>query len=353
MNNLIKFLLLKLKSRFSKKTIFLILVIVAVLGFIILRPKNNQKDIKFATVERKEITSSIIAPGILNGKQSADLKFKTSGKLSFINVATGESISQFQTVAGLDNTQALIDLQQAVNNLVAKEASAQKIEDEVKNHEKDETFEQKQKRVTAQVDRDNAYDSVKEAQNSLNELMIYSPISGIITKAPFLPGQIVSPTDVIAQVVDFSKTVFEAEVDEADISKIQMGQEAKVTLNSFEEQIFEGKVVEITPATKTLTSGATIVIVKIELLNPPTQKVSGLNGEAEIVISKIHNTLTIPLEALKEEDKVLITSNGVFKEVEVTLGISSDSEVEILQGLSQGQKIVLNPQAVNSKKIKK
>lgn len=304
------------------------------------RPK--QQTLQYASVQRQDIKSTVSSSGNLTGKNVADLKFKSSGKLAFINVKTGDKVYAYQTIAGLDTTQLEIDLQQAGNTLRDKQATAEKAEDDVKDHSKDETFTQKATRTTAQVARDNAFDETKAAEKALQDAYLVTPIPGIVTKAPFVGGQNVSTADVIAQVVDFSQIYFDTEIDESDIGKIELGQKAEVTLDAYPNKVFEGAVDQIIPQTETTSSGATIVKVRIKLTEPDITPINGLSGQAEIILSEAKNALVIPIEALGEENMVTVQNENIQQKIKVIPGIQTDTDVEIKEGLQEGDKIWSN-----------
>lgn len=332
--------------RLNKKRIIIvaILVIVAILGFNFFAGPKTQT-MQFTQVKKEDITSTVSSSGILTGKEIADLKFKSGGKLAYINVKAGDTVKAYQTIAGLDTTLLAIDLQQAQNTLRDKQASAEKVEDDVKDHSKDETYTQRATRTTAQVARDNAYDGLKAAQKALQDGHIFTSIAGIVTQAPFVAGQNVSAADLIAQVVNLSEIYFDTDVDEADIGKVSLGQSAEVILDAYPDQIFEGEVDQIIPQTRQTSSGATVVTVRINLDNPKLTFVNGLTGQASIITAAVKNALTIPQEALKDGNTVFIQKNGSISLTKVTPGIYSDTLVEIKEGLEKDEKVLLNPPA--------
>lgn len=311
--------------------------------------KPKQAQIQFTKVKTADIKSQVSASGTLIGKHSARLKFKSSGKLAYINVKQGDRVSAGQPVAGLDTKELSIALRQAQNIYTAKDATAKNIEDQVKNHDSDETFAQKDTRVAAQTARDNAYDNLKAAEQAIQEAQIFSPINGLVTQTDFVPGQIVSQSDIIVDISDDSEIFFDADVDEADISKISQNQNAQITLNAYEDDIFEGTVDEIVPQTKTSSSNATTITVRIKLDNPNIKFIPGLNGQAAITTAAQNHALTIPQDALRDDNTVLIKTPNGFRSTKVVTGVKSDIEVEIKSGLHENEEVVENPsQAKNN-----
>lgn len=340
---------IKLLKPSRRKLIILAILAVAGIFFINLFLKPKQQTLQFAQVKRQNIRSTVSSSGILTGKNVVNLKFKSSGKLAYINVKAGDSVVSSQTIAGLDTKLLEINLQQASNIYRDKQATAEKVEDDVKNHSLDETFTQKATRTTAQTARDSAYDEVKAAQKALDDANLYSPIAGIIiTQAPFVSGQNVSASDLIAHVVDFSSIYFDTDIDEADVSKVTFGLPAEITLDAYGKEIFKGSVDQILPQTKTTSSGATVVTVRIKLENFPKNFVNGLSGEAQIITQTSPNVLTVPIEALRDDNTVLVQKGNKFESEKVQAGIQSDTDVEIKVGLTEKDQVLLNPPAPGS-----
>ncbi|MEK7060892.1 MAG: efflux RND transporter periplasmic adaptor subunit, partial [Patescibacteria group bacterium] len=78
----------------------------------------------------------------------------------------------------------------------------------------------------------------------------------------------------------------------------------------------------------------------------PVNFVNGLSGEAAIIIKSAKNVLTIPLEALRDDNTVFIQTENGLRPVKVTPGTSSDTDVEIKKGLKEKDRVLLNPPSV-------
>lgn len=329
----------------KKVWIPLLLIIIGVLGYMFW-PKAPEEPIQTVEIKTGDVKSVISTSGTLEGTDSADLRFKISGKLNQITVKAGDRVEKGKLIASLDTQDLSINLQQAYNNFEAKDATAKRAEDDVKDSASDETHTEKEERTLAQKARDTAFDDIKAAQRAFQDAYIYAPLSGVVTKADPNVGQIVGAADIIAQIVDESAYVFEAEVDEADLGKVKLGQAADVSLNSHPDQFFKATVAQITPTTQTTDSGATVVIVKLLLGKPEISFVSGINGQADIITDEVNNVLVLPLDALMENEEVYIQKDGKYQKVKVELGLQSDTEAEVKSGLSAGDWVVTNPTAV-------
>ena len=103
-------------------------------------------------------------------------------------------------------------------------------------------------------------------------------------------------------------------------------------------------IVEIIPQTKTTSSGSTVIAVRIKLEAEITP-INGLSGQATIILAEVKNALTIPLEAVREDNVVFVQGNQKMEQKKVVTGIKSDTDVEIKEGLSETERVLLNPPA--------
>lgn len=316
---------------------------VFLIGFFVYRQKASQKPVELTAVKKEDLKQEVSASGTISGDNVANLKFLTGGKLAYTKVKVGDEVKKGDVIAGLDTQALAIALQQAQNTLRDKSATLDNIYDQVKDHDKDESFTQKQTRTTAEVAKNNAFDSVKAAQRSFQDAVITSPIDGIITSQDPIAGQTVGLADTIAQVVDFSQLVFRADVDEADISKVALGQKAEVTLNAYGDKIFYGTVIDIIPQTKTASNGGTVVTVKISLSDTSIQPIAGLNGDVNIVMKEVGSILALPQDAVTSDSTVIVKTGQTYKLQKVTTGLQSDTDVQITSGLNENDQVVLSP----------
>lgn len=323
------------------------IVILLATGVTVFSSRNKKEPVQLVTVQKQSIREVVSTSGVLTGKNTVNLKFRSAGRLSFIDVKVGDSVQSGQSISGLDTQEMAIALRQAQNSYAAKAATVDNIHDQLKGHDSDETFAQRDTRTTAEQAANNAYDGVKAAQRAFQDAVILSPISGTITQVNFVPRQNISSADTIAQVVDFSEVYFDADVDEADIGKVKVDQKAEVVLNAYESLTFFGKVAQVLPQTKTTSSGATVVAVRIKLDSTDINLIPNLNGQVNIVTAEKANVLTVPVETLRDDSSVIVKTNKGFYPVEVTPGIKSDSSVEISLGLKEGDQVVKNPTTVN------
>ena len=242
------------------------------------------------------------------------------------------------------------DLQRARSDLRSAEATLERVLDEVKDHDADETFEQKEARTTAEVAKDKAFEAVIKAEKNLSEASLVSPFSGIVTDIPdgVVPGVNVSPATNVFTIVNPYSVYFEVEVNELDIPRISIGQTVQIEIDAYPDEEIEGKVLNIGFASSTTSTGGTAYRVKVGLPKNDDLKLRlGMGGDADFVIDVKEEAILIPIAAVVEgvdSDFVwLVGEDGRVERREVEVGTSSIDEIEILSGLVEGDRIISQP----------
>jgi HlyD family secretion protein len=194
------------------------------------------------------------------------------------------------------------------------------------------------------------------AKANLNGAVLVAPIDGTVFlnpagiagadgKAP-LPaaGAGVAPAAAPFSVVSLGTSTFTAEVDEADIDRVKLGMIADVTLDAFPGTTLKTTVVHINPAAQPTATGGTIFQVELALTDTGKTILLGMKGDATIQVSAVQGALTIPVEALFNQNG----QNYVFKlvgaklvQTNITVGATTDTSVEVLKGLSAGDTVAL------------
>ncbi|MFD1316709.1 efflux RND transporter periplasmic adaptor subunit [Namhaeicola litoreus] len=182
--------------------------------------------------------------------------------------------------------------------------------------------------------------SYKQAQNNLEsavynskDFTVTSEIQGKVYAIHKKEGEIVNSMEPLASIGKDSSFVLKLQIDEVDIVKMSKNQEVLITLDAYDGELYKGKIKKIYPQ-KELKSNAFIVDAIFD--NPPKVLYPGLSGEANVIIRKKENALTIPRDFLLENNQVL-TRNGL---VDVQTGLRNIDFVEILSGLNDETAII-------------
>jgi RND family efflux transporter MFP subunit len=318
------------------------LAVIAVLGFLFYQQFIKEKPTKTALVQRKTLKESITTSGQVKTHQEATLNFPDKGKLAWVNVRQGDKVRKWQGLMGMDARDLDANMTAAYYDYLAADANAKEIEDEVKDHDDDENFEQKNKRVAAQTARDKAYDTWQAAIRDLRDATLVSPFNGIVTEVTTKsPGDTISTADGVT-VLNTDTLYFQAEVDEIDFTKAEKGQEAEVLLDAFPGRTFKGVVDQVGKVGVETLGGGINILVDIELESFEENIIYGLKGESEIILGRKDDALVIPREyIIYEKDKsfVNVKVNRKLKKKEVVLGVSNGDYLEVAEGLDEGQEI--------------
>ena len=222
--------------------------------------------------------------------------------------------------------------------------------------------------------------AVKSAEDDLNNAKenaakdtVTSPVDGVVAELDVKKGDSVTSGGTAAVIIDPNSMQTVVSVDELDISKVQVGQKANVTLDAISDKTFSGTVSEIDPI-GTSSNGIATYNVTVSIDDPEGIKV-GMTTNAEIITKSKQNTIVISAGAVLEKNgstgyvldsSKLFDSNGksvtlsdvttrqLVREYgkQVTIGISNQNQVEIVSGLSEGDSIAvpitINKSAVNS-----
>ncbi|MFN3533992.1 MAG: efflux RND transporter periplasmic adaptor subunit, partial [Desulfatiglandales bacterium] len=139
-------------------------------------------------------------------------------------------------------------------------------------------------------------------QTNLSKAVIRSPLNGIVLARKVEPGQTVAAslqTPVLFTIAeDLKKMELKVDVDEADIGKVEVGQQAQFTVDAYPEKRFDGRVKEIRLSPKT-TQGIVTYETLLDVENPELLLKPGMTATAEIVVRQVKDALLIPNSALR------------------------------------------------------
>lgn len=214
---------------------------------------------------------------------------------------------------------------------------------------------------SAQLAIDSAKLGVNSAENSISDYSIRSPISGTVIEKNFKAGDTVQGMNsgTLAVVYDLSYLKLEMNVDELDISKVQVGQSVQITADALSGQTFTGTVNKVS-INGTTTNGVTTYPVTI-IIEDYGSLLPGMNVSAKILGETAKNVLCIPLDAVSRGDVVLVPKAGAMnadntgvvdpsklEEKEIALGRNDENYIEVTSGLAEGDTVLILNQASNA-----
>lgn len=295
-------------------------------------------------IKKQDVTETLTLSGEIDAAEKSTMVFQTAGKLAFVKVKEGDEVKKGQVLAGLDTGDLAAAEKSAFYKYLAADVHAKYIEDTVKNHDKDESYLQRDSRVTAQTDRDIKYDAWLTAQRALRYATLYSPIGGIVYNvSPTQPGEFITASNLVEfDIVNPETTYFSATADQTEVGELTVGQTAKVTLDAFVDDPFEATVEKIAFTPKEDETG-TVYEVRLAFTNgKQLQPRLGMTGDVNFVLGEHPGAITVPSRYLKTNngDKtVLKLVNGRKRQVKVETGGVIEGQTIILSGLAEGETI--------------
>ncbi len=371
--------------------IIVIVVVVGVFGFLAIKGCQTQggnQPLNTATVERGNISKTVVATGKIEPLYKAEIKSKIGGLIKQFYVEEGDRVKTGQKLVEIIPGATPVEMVQARTEV--KAAAYDKIMAEKQYLRTKELLDQKmispeeydraeanystaktrfyaamaQLRVLEQgsnveslaegieITEEDRREIEKETREAIASMTLISPISGIVLSRDTDKGSAVIPLSsayggtIIMVIADISEKHFRGDVDEADIGKVHLGLPARIYVEAYPDDPFQAKLTHISPQGR---EEAEIVNFEIKATtdDPENKLRFGMSADAELILEEHENVLVIPEGAIMyEEGKtyVNIQDNTIpegMRKIEITKGISDGLRTEVLSGLEEGQVVVL------------
>lgn len=344
-------------KRHKKKIILtLILILVLFFGFRQSQAKkrknpaffNPQKD-TIVTPQLKTIEDTLTLSGSIDAHDKAEVNFQTSGRLAWVGVKEGDRVKKWQSLASLDRQELRKQLEISFNNYQSQLSQFDDTQDKYKQEKEALILTDEMKRILArsQFALDNVVINYELNDLAVKYATIWSPINGIVVSvAQPHPGVNITPTNSSFIIVDPASVYFKAEIDEDDLSRVRIAQPATVEIDAFPNDSFDS---EITQIAFTPIAGQSSTVYKIDFKLPVDNQDLrfrlGMSGDVKIILKQEDNVLVVPIDALNQEDDNYYlwvkTNNSTLEKKEVTIGIETDEEVQIIQGINPDDQIII------------
>ena len=368
-----------------------------------LRPSRQIDSSKLATVERGDLARSVVATGKIEPLAKVDVKSKASGIVEKIFADYGDRVKQGQVLVELDKEQLRARVAEARANLQAAEASVQSAQATYERNVVDalgpdvpflkSTAERQRKlqieglvSTAVSEDAEKAYQlalnkqlsaqrnvavsraevarakaqvaqmqaALDNAEEDLSNSTIVSPMEGLVLSRDVEVGDAVSSILILGSQAsnimtlgDVSEVYVKGKVDESDISKVYLSQPARISVESLKDKKFMGKVTKISPL-GVEKDNVTTFEVRVSIQNPTGELKANMSANAEIILEEKHKVLMVPEAAViydKDRHTFLETPDPGSKtgrrKLSAKLGISNGVKTELIEGLKEGQQVIL------------
>ena len=351
------------------RRIILWTVIIAVLiaGFLFLKDYLNPGiEVQLATASLTspaQANAVLTASGYVVARRKAAVASKGTGTLMFLGVEEGDRVKKGQVIARLEDSDVAATLQRARENLRVAEAdlkdAKQSLERErillnegVVAQAEFDAAEARYNRVVASIDA--AKFAVKEAEVAVENTRIVAPFDGTVLKKNADVGEIVAPLAgaassraAVVTIADMSSLEVDADVSEANITRVSPNQNCEVRLDAYPERGYLAYVSKIVP---TADRAKATVLVKIKfndydhrVLPDMSAKITFLSDDFAQTAASTRPVLTVPATAVATRNGrqvVYQVKEDRAVEIPVVVGRPIGNLIEIKQGLKEGQKVI-------------
>ena len=383
----------------------IVVVLVLIVGVAVAFSHGSSKidPSKLAKVERGDLAKSVVATGKVEPITKVEVKSKASGIVKKLLVEYGDRVKQGQLLAQLDKVEIEAEVEQSRAALQAAQANLKSAQADYERAKVDaegpdvpllkrayqRALEMQRDGVVSQSALDDAEKEYKLAVNkqnvaraqvvvlqakiaqseadrardqaNLKQLLeqlsytdIVSPIDGIVLSRDVEVGDAVSSILVLGSsatlvmtIGDTSQVYVKGKVDESDIGRVYLGQPARIKVESFKDKTFKGVVTKISPM-GVEKDNVTTFEVRASIDNPGGELKAEMTANAEIILDEHKNVLQIPEGAIiydKDRKASVEVPDSKGKDgqrkVAIAIGISNGAKTEVLNGLKEGDQVIL------------
>jgi HlyD family secretion protein len=358
---------------------------------------------RLATVERGTMVKSVVATGKVEPITKIEIKSKANGIIKVLNADVDRAVKAGDILVELDREQLAAALRGAEANLLAARASLEAADAQLKKNiveaeGPDEQFARRAyeraqtlfgQSLIAQSALDDAHSLVDVAENrkraaqsqlaiarakvtearaqvaqakaaadraaeDVANATLRAPIRGTVLSRDVEIGSPVSSilnlganATLVMTLGDIEQVFVRGKVDEADIGRVRLGQMARIRVETFKDKVFNGKVTQISPM-GVEKDNVTNFEVRVSIDNPGQELKANMTANAEIVLEEHPDALIIPEAAVTYDSQknafVEVVAPGTKtgrKKIAVKLGVGNGTRIQILDGLKQGDKVIL------------
>ncbi len=377
------------------KKLLLVLGFISVIGLIVFLNIKQKKE-KPVLVETKKVTlrdveERVSASGRVQPVTQVNISANVAGEILAIYVKEGQFVKAGQVLAQLDKVRYEADVRSAESNFNSRKINIETLRKEKK---RSEALYKSQNLSEAELDRvvseyelalsqlDQAKAYLEQARDNLSKTVLKSPIAGQVIQVRKEEGEIALGSqfqaDVIMILADLSQMEVEVEVNESDVVRLELGDPVDIEIDAIRDTVFKGEVSEIaylaTSSGLGTQESVTNFQVVVQMLDIPDELRPGMSATVEILTDMALQCVAVPIQAVtvrgadkikslslpdtlgsdkankKPEMKEIVfkVQNDTAIAIPVQIGLSGEDYFQILEGISEGDEIVIgNHKAVS------
>lgn len=381
------------RPRPARRALLVVACLIPIVAFATWQGLTPGRDaLATVTVTRADIENSVTALGTLQPRRYVDVGAQASGQIRKIHVEAGDQVQEGQLLVEIDpaTQKAKLDASRyAIENLQAQ------LQEQKAQHQLAHQKYQRQQRLSAgnatreedvqtakaelsatqarvqmfQAQIRQAQASLRSDEAELGYTRIYAPMTGTVVAVDARVGQTLNAqqqTPLILRIAKLSPMTVWAEVSEADIGHVKPGMSAYFTTLSGGSRRWTSTVRQILPippkplnetqgsgspssTSKSGTGRVVLYTVLLDVDNADNALMAEMTTQVFFVASQVNDALTVPVAALQSvpgsaaQIARVVAKNGAIEDREVRLGISDRLRVEVLEGLNEGDHLLIGP----------
>lgn len=311
--------------------------------------------VKVFEVKRQRISEKLLYTGLIEAWNKINITPDVGGKIAEIYVEEGDRVQKGQVLAELDTRAIRLQLEQAKAGFAVAQANFRDAQRNIERMERlkseNAISEQQYEQVklaydAADAQLQQARAALNLANHNLDVSIMKAPFSGVVASKNAEVGDVInplmggfSPSSGVLTLMDFSRVKIEIEVSSQNIARIKKGMTALLRVDAFPERTFLGKVsvVNLTADPMTRKFSVQITADNRELLLRPN-----IFGELTLEVNSHEDALVVPQIAVLENRYVFVAQddNTVVRH-DVSLGLQNTDMVEVVSGIEEGDRVVV------------
>lgn len=326
-------------------------------------------------VEREALVIEVVDTGKVQPGERVEIKSKVAGQVISVEVIEGASVRRGQVMLRLDPTdyerevaRAQAEVERADNALDFAKLDAERKRRALEHRgvaQIDVALAENEERARV-IARKSARIALATVRDRLRYTRILAPIDGTVLEVGIEKGEVVTPGvqqtfegRPLLTIGDLSTLLVRVELNQIDIARIVPKQSVTLTFDALPDRTFEARVSKIAPAA-VKPEGQQVEVFPVEatLLDADPAIKPGMSADVRFRVATHPEVLTVPIEAvLKEDDKTFVTrivkapEGPTRAKTEVKLGVRNERVHQVLEGLSEGDKILIEPASAKDNEV--
>jgi len=317
-------------------------------------PSYGAAQVKVFKVKKQKISENLNYTGLIEAREKMVINPEVGGKIAKIYVESGDRVRKGQLLAELDTRAIRLQLEQAE---AAHAVAAASFKDASRNMERmerlksekavsDQQYEQIRLALeSADAQLKQAGAAVNLARHNLDMSIMKAPFAGIIASRTAEVGDVINPMmggfgaeSGVMTLMDFARVKIRVDVSHEDIVRIRRGQAASLSVSAYPGRAYPGRVSVVNQAADLATKK---FMVEVLAENSDLDLRPNTFGDISLEVDSHENALVVPQNAVLDGTYVFIADGDKAVRRDVRIGIESSEFLEILEGLNEGDSVIV------------